>query len=138
MLVLRDPADAGLIADPDIRKLVEQRFAEVFSDEPYDANQHGYMIVVESGDSVETLEKESGCALLYEPFDNVPFGHPDFTPSFEALEDHHDCYEMLFISNDNGFGITLIVPRNKEGIDACLLAMCAQYANPAVAESAAS
>jgi hypothetical protein len=131
MLVLRDPTDTYLIADPGIRKLVEQRFAEVFSEEPYDANQHGYMIVVESGDSVETLEKESGCAILYETFDDVPFGHPDFTPSFEALEDHHDCYEMLFISNDNGFGITLIVPRNKEGIDACLLAMCAQYAQPA-------
>ena len=131
MLVLRDLADTCLIADPGIRHLVEQRFAEVFSEEAYDADQHGHMIVVESGDSVEALEKESGCAILYEPFDDTPYGHVDFTPSFEALEDHSYAYEMLFISNDNGFGITIFVPRNKEGIDACLLAMCAQYAVPA-------
>lgn len=136
MLVLRDPADASLIAEPALRSLVEQRFGEVFSEEAYDADQHGYMIVVESGDSVDALEKESGCAILYEPFEDVPYGHPDFTPSFEVLEEHSYAYEMLFICNDDGFGITIIVPRNKEGIDACLLAMCAEYAVPAI-ESAA-
>ena len=45
MLVLRSPDDASRIADPDIRKLVQLRFAQVSAGEPYDPERHGYMIV---------------------------------------------------------------------------------------------
>jgi hypothetical protein len=130
MLVLRDPADASLIADPCIRILVALRFEQLGTIED------GQFIVVEPGDTVDGLEKQCGCPILYEPFDGAPYGHPDFTPSFDILEDHVHAYEMLFVTTD-AFGVTLFIPK-REGIDACLLAMCAQYANPAVAESAAS
>lgn len=53
MYILRDPALASSIADPDIRSLVEQRFAQVCEGKPYDYDQHGYMIVVEPGDTVQ-------------------------------------------------------------------------------------
>ena len=129
MLVLRDPKLASSITNPDIRALVEQRFAEICAGEPYDYDRHGYMIVVEPGDTVDALEKESGCAILYDPFGDVPYGHPDFTPSFDILEDRHVCYEALFLTTDD-FGITIFIPK-VEGIDACLLAMCAEYAIPA-------
>ena len=49
MLILRDPALANTIADPNIRALVKQRFADILADEPYDYDRHGYMIVVEPG-----------------------------------------------------------------------------------------
>jgi hypothetical protein len=138
MLILRDPADASRIADPDIRSLVELRFAQIGQDEPFDADQHGYMIVVEPGDTVQELEQESICAILHDLFDDIPYGNPDFTPSFEILEEHHGTdgavfYEILFVTNDDGFGITLFVPK-AEGIDRDLLAMCAEYATPATVE----
>ena len=136
MLILRDPADACRIADPGIRSLVEQRFAEVIADASYDYDQHGYMIVVEPGDTVPEIEEETSCCILHDLFEDNRYGHPDFTPSFEALEEHNDgfttsCYEMLFITNDDGFGITLFIPK-AEGIAADLLAMCAEYAAPAI------
>ena len=133
MLILREPQFASRIADPGIRALVELRFAQIGQDEPYDYDLHGYMIVVEPGDTVQQLEQETSCAILHDLFDDTRYGHPDFTPSFEILEEHHGCFEMLFITNDDGFGITLFIPK-AEGIDADLLAMCAKYAAPAHAE----
>jgi len=135
MLILREPADAGRIADPGIRALVELRFAQIGQDEPYVADQHGYMIVVEPGDTAQELEQESGCAILHDLFEDIPYGNPDFTPSFEILEEHYGTdgtvfYEMLFITNDDGFGITLFVPK-AEGIDRDLLSMLAEFASPA-------
>lgn len=132
MLVLRDPTLAKRVTDPYIRSLVEQRFEEICAGETYDYDLHGYMIVVEPGDSVDALEQESSCPILHEPFDDTHFGDPDFAPSFEALEEHTGCYEMVFILSDGGFGIDIFIPKTG-GIDADLLAMCAEYAVPAPA-----
>jgi len=131
MLVLRDPTWTSRIAHSGIRRLVNQRFTEVCAGEAYEYDQHGYMVVVEPGDSVDTLEQETGCSILHNLFDDTPYCNLEFSPSFEALEEHDDCYEMLFISNDNGFGITLFIPK-AEGIEGSLLAMCATYATPAI------
>lgn len=129
MILLRDPSMASSIVDPDIRSLVEQRFIEICSGEPYDYDLHGYMIVVEPGDTVAALEKESGCPILGNFFDDSRFGNPDFVPSFEYLEDRDRFFEMGFILNDEGFGIDIFIPQ-QEGIDADLLSMCVHYAVP--------
>jgi hypothetical protein len=131
MLILRDPALASSIADPEIRALVEQRFAEICAGELYDYDLHGYMIVVQPSDTVEALEEESSCPILHNRFDNARYGDPDFSPSFDILEDHDGCFEMLFITNDDGFGITLFIPK-AEGIAADLLAMCKEFSSPAM------
>ena len=135
MLILRGPELASRIANPDIRRLVEQRFAQVCGDEPYDYDLHGYIVVVERGDSVEQIEAEIGCSILFDPFEDVPYGHPSFAPSFDTLEVHYDehgnvFYEILYVLADSGFAVTALVPQ-VEGIDGPLLAMCAEYSTPA-------
>lgn len=130
MIVLRNPSLVSSVADPDIRSLAKQRFAEICAGEPYDYDQHGYMIVVEPGDRVEALEKETSCPILRNLFDDIGFGNPEFSPSFEALEEHDGCFEMVFILNDNGFGIDIFIPK-QQGIDPELLSMCQTYAVPA-------
>jgi hypothetical protein len=132
MLILNDPALVNRIPDPDIRDLVHQRFSEICGAEPYDYDTHGYMIVVEPGDSVTALEEEISFPILRNLFDDARYGEPDFTPSFEALEEHASCYEMVFIFNDEGFGVDIFIPK-QSGIDTDLLAMCAEYAVPATA-----
>lgn len=117
MLVLRSPALTEKVSDPYIRALIQQRFAEVFTDEPYDAEQHGYFIVVEPGDTLEQLEQECGLPIL---------------EYFECVEDHHEFYEIVCILNDDGFGISCYVPRHTEGVDRDLLALCQSHATPAV------
>ena len=129
MIRIRGPDQARRIDDPAIRRLVEQRFIDVCNGEPYDYDTHGEMIVVETGDTVDALEKQSGCSIVSNPFDDARYGEPDFAPVCEALEEHAGCYEMVFIFTDDGFGISFFIPKHP-GIDAELLAMCAQFAGP--------
>ncbi len=130
MLVLNDPHLVNRIPDPSIRELIRQRFSEIRAGEPYDPDLHGYMVVVEPGNSVEALEQEIDFPILRNSFDDTCYGEPDFTPSFEALEEHDSCYEVVFIFNDEGFGVGIFIPK-QQGVDGELLAMCAEYAVPA-------
>ena len=135
MIVLRDPATTSQVTDPYIHDLVSLRWSQILAGEPYDYDRHGYMVIVEPGDTVEQLEQEVGLPVLHGLFDDVPYGDPDFTPCFEILEEHayeqHRIYEMVFISNDDGFATTVFVPAT-EGIPGDLLAMCRSFATPAV------
>lgn len=135
MIIIRDPSAVSSIADlepyPDIRSLVSLRFAQLCdgSDDPYDAEQLGYMVVVEAGDTADQLESECGCPILHNYFEpEIHFGNPDFVHSAEILEEHQFCFEMVFILGGD-FGISLFIPKT-EGINPELLAMCAQYAVP--------
>ena len=130
MLVLRDPSVASSITDNDIRELVEQRFEDICDGEEYEADLHGFMIVVESGDSVDVLEEESSCPILRSYIGDARFGDPEFKPVFECLEEHDACYEMVFVPGGGDFGIVVFIPK-QDGIDPDLLAMCAEYAEPA-------
>ncbi len=134
MLILRGLLLIDRITDPDIRAIVNQRFSLICAGEPYDYDCHGYMIVVEAGDSVESLESETGCCILNNFFDDTKFGDADFTPSFEALEEHSNCYEIVFVLNDEGFGIAIFIPKLL-GMNAELLAMCSEYAIPLIPQS---
>jgi hypothetical protein len=130
MLILRGPELAPRIADPGIRQLIEERFAQICNGEAYDYDLHGYMIVVEAGDSVSTIEEESGCPILRDLWDEARFGDPDFAPAAEAIEEHAGCYELTYVLSDSGFGIGIVIPKDAE-IDPELLQMCATYAAPA-------
>ena len=130
MLTIRDPTDIPSIPDPAVRRLVQRRWSEVINGQPYDIGPHGEMIVVEPGDTVTALEKASGCPISSNPFDDARYGDPDFVPVCEALEEHADCYEMIFIFTDDGAGTTLFIPKH-HGIDPELLALCEKFAEPA-------
>jgi len=131
MIVLPDPAATSQITDPYIHDLVSLRWSQVLAGEPYEYDRHGYMVVVEPGDTVEQLEQEIGLPILHGLFDDIPFGDEDFTPCFEILEEQSNesstVYEMVFISNDDGFATTVFVPAT-EGIPGDLLAMCRSFA----------
>ena len=139
MLILRNHSAVDLIADSDLRALVALRFRQLNSpDDPDAPDATGHFIVVEPGDTVEQLEQSVGLPILHGLFDDLPFGHPDFFPCSEILEEHRNestcIYEMVFISNDDG-AATAIFVADTEGIDADLLAMCRSFATPAVTSS---
>ena len=127
MRIVRDPATAASVADPEIRSLIQQLFIDICDGEPYDYDLHGDMIVVEAGDSVEALEEQSGCPILHDSGNGTRFGAPDYVPSFEFVAEHVGCYEMEFVFDDSGFGVAIFVPK-AEGIDGELLQLCAHYA----------
>lgn len=129
MLILGSPELTTRIADSRIRELVEVRFAQILNGEPYDRNRHGYMIVVEPGDSVKELEEASGCPILSDSLGETSYGDPEFAPATEAMEERVSCYELVFILSDDGAGVEIFVPK-VEGVDPELLAMCATHAVP--------
>jgi hypothetical protein len=128
MIVLRNSADVDAIPQPGIRQLIRQRLSELELDEPYD--RMGELILVEPGDTPAFLEDRTGIWITSGLFGDKKYGEPDFMPSFEWLEHQADCYEMLFVISDYGFGTVLFVPDSAD-IDPDLLAFCRQYATTA-------
>ncbi len=120
MLILKYSSSFNSITDPDILKLVKLRHDQL-GDEMF-----GSVIIVEAGDTVEDIENEIGFCILTNLFDDVRYPDLDFVPCFEALEDHGDFYEMLFILSDGDEAIVIFIP--KVGVDPLLLSMCSQFA----------
>lgn len=129
MIVLRDRKDISRIANQHIHCLLDLRYQQLgtFHD--------ALLLVIEDGDSVEEVERLCGLPILYDPFSNVPLGHPDYSPPFDYIEAHHAngtvyCFEAHADTDDDGLGITLFVP-TEEGVPAILLALCTKFSAPA-------
>ena len=120
MLILKSPSSFESITDPDILRLVKLRHSQL-GDEMF-----GSVIIVEIGDTVEDIKNEIGFFVMTNLFDDISYPDPDFVPSCEALEDHGDFYEMLFILGDGDEAVEIFIP--KHGVDNELLAMCSQFA----------
>ena len=119
MLIIQNPSQLHHIIDPDIHKLVTLRLAQLGPTLPTP------MIIMEHGDSLSDIEIEIGFSILTNLFDDISYPDPDFMPSCEVLEDHGGCYEMLFILGDGDEAIEIFIPKN--GVDASLLSMCADF-----------
>ena len=108
------------VVDLPIRALLQLRFDQlegVITDTEF--------FVVEANDTVDEIEAETGCPIVTSWFGDEVFGDDDFVPSFDFIEEHRHCYEMMFNTSDDGT-VVILVP--KERVDARLLALCSQYA----------
>ena len=121
MLQIQNLSQLDLITDPDILKLLKLRYSQL-GDEMFDS-----AIIIEAGDSISDIEEEIGFFVMTNLFDGVRYPDPDFVPCFEVLQDHGGCYEMLFLFSDGEEAIEIFIP--KTGVDASLLAMCADFSN---------
>ena len=131
MLVLNHPSETVRIPDPAIRALVELRYVQVCAGEPYDYDRHGYMVVVEPGDTIEAIEEEVLRPILRNFMDEeTHFGDPGYMQPFEWLLEHERCFEGALILSDDGFAIGIFIPK-VDRVPADLQAMCAEYAEPA-------
>lgn len=133
MVIVTDTSDLPRIANPAIRQLVELRLQQLAPDAS--PSSPCEFIVVEGGEAVSEIEQAAGFPILSGLFDDLPFGHPDFQPCSEILEEHRNAhsriYEMVFIGSDDGAATSIWIPEG-ETIDADLLAMCHAFATPAM------
>lgn len=133
MITIRNPSDLPRIANPAIRQLVALRLQQLAPSATPAAPCE--FIVVEGGEAVSEIEQAVGFTILTSLFDDLPFGHPDFQPCSEILEEHRNenscIYEMVFIGSDDGTFACLVIP-DQEGIAPDLLAMCRSFATPAM------
>lgn len=127
MYVLRDAAAvrAFLMAGPDVELsvLINARMAELaeYIDE---IGELVTFIVAQAGDAVEQIDSALGFGILSNRFDLTPFGSPVFTPSWDALAEHADWFELTYVLSDDGFGMVVYVPKTAAP---ALLAMCSRY-----------
>lgn len=128
MQIIFELAGASQISDTAIRELVIQRIND-HGGEAFDSATLGYFLVVEGGDTLDTLEAQLGFSIVANRFTGIRYDQPGYTPSFEVIEDMGFCYDMVIVLSDSGYGVELLVP-NKLGGDVDLLAMCAKYATP--------
>lgn len=139
MIVLRDlqqlsfgsaPVNSslnGVFVVDSLRSLLQQRLADLAMGVTYDPNEHGYVVVAEPGDEVAALESALDCPILSDWFGDSQYGDADFAPACEWLDEHLLCFELGFVTSDNGTTTLLIVPKTS-GIDAKLLEMCRAFA----------
>ena len=87
-------------------------------------NVEANFILVESTDTIDDLEAESGCPIITSWFSDAIYPHEDFAPSFEFVEEHPHFYEMVFVLTDDNTTV-FIIP--KENVDSTLLALCQEF-----------
>lgn len=126
---LHTPDDLASIADMSLSGVILQRFTELTAYDDYTFDELAEFWLIEPGDTVESLEAATKAPIAKGWFSDARYPDPDFSPAWEVLEAHATCYEMVFITNDAGYGIVLWIPQY--GTDATLLAMCQHYATPA-------
>lgn len=126
MIIVRDLSAIHQVSNPEIRELVLQRMDDLGGD-AFDANALGYFLIVESGDTLESLSAQVGFAILCNRFTGIRYDQTGFTPSFEFVEEFPACYDMVFILSDDGYGVEVFVQKAK-GVPPDLLAMCQRYA----------
>jgi hypothetical protein len=132
--IVRDLQSIHQISNPAIGDLVRQRINDL-GGEAFDTQAIGYFLVVELADNIEAIRAIVGFNILHNRFTGIRFNATGFTPSFEFIEEFPQCWDMVFVLDDSGFGVELFVPK-EEGIDADLLAMCRMYAYAAPPEDA--
>jgi hypothetical protein len=126
MQVIRTLDDARTVTDEGIRSLIERRIHDLSEGEPFDADTTGYFVVVQAGDTVEALNEQLGFHILCNRFDGTRFDEPGFNRSFEVLEEHRTCFEIVFVISDDGFGVLVFIPKSP-GVPHDLQAMCAMH-----------
>lgn len=118
MIVVRDLRSTLQISSTEIRKLALQRINDLGVD-AIDAAL-AFLLIIELGDDLEALSTQMGFDPLKIRMAGIRFGEPGFTPSFEFVAEFPDCYDMVFVISDDGYGIEVFIPKHP-GVNADLL-----------------
>lgn len=132
MIVLRTAASMREAVNgslcPALRAILARRIEQLSHDVDCDLSEIVQFIIVEPGDQPEQLDSELGFQFLANLVDGTRFGDPDFTPSFEWLQDHGRWFEIVFILSDDGFGNIVFIP-DDPGVHFDLHLFCLEYAD---------
>jgi len=126
MHVIRTDSDLEALEDPELQALIRQRIADTAEYVDH-FSELVYFVVVQPGDDIADVDEALGFPVMANRFDGIPFGQPGFTPSWDVLAEFPGWFEQVFVTGDDGNGVTLFVSRT-QGTPADLLAMCRAYA----------
>lgn len=128
MQLIQNLQSLSSITNVHIRHLLEQRFLGIADGEGFDADIHGYALIVEPGDKLEDLLTNPDSSITKGLVESSPYVVPP-----ECIEEHPAFYDLVFVPGDGDYGITVIIPK-QPGVDPKLLSICAEIATPAPSE----
>lgn len=128
MHIIRDPVDVATVADPELRALLQTTIAALSPDASFDPDELGYFLIVQPGDSLAMLDALLGFSILTNRWTGIRYDQPGYTQAFEILDEHDHWFELVFLLDDSGYGISVFVPKSTDITD--LLAMCHRFATP--------
>ena len=110
MIIVRDIHSIQHISDIAIRELVQQRIDDLGGDD-FDSASLGYILVVQSGDTLEALNAQLGFDPLCNRLTDIRHDQSGFAPWFEFVEEFPSCFDAVFILSDDGFGVELFISK---------------------------
>jgi len=127
---LTDPAEVEGLDNPEVRALLALRFRQLAPDTPCVPDAVVSFVLIEPGDTLDSIEAGTACWLRTNPFDDAVYGQADYAASFEVAEAHPGCFELAFLVSDGGEATVLIVP-STGAIDPEVLRYCREFASRA-------
>lgn len=112
--------------DLELRKLLAAHVERLKEFDDYSLDQLVRFVVFEECDTVADLDAALGFPVMANRFDGCRYGEPGFSPSWEAIEEHMNWFEMVYVLSDDGFGVVVFVPKHA---DPELLQMLQQYSH---------
>ena len=110
--------------DPELSELLAAHVKRLSEYEGCDLSELVNFIVFEECDTVADLDAALGFPVMANRFDGCRYGEPGFNPSWEAIEEHINWFELVYVLSDDGFGIVMFIPKRA---DPELLKMLQQY-----------
>lgn len=129
MRILHNMTQLQDFPEPALKLFLQQRLSALIDPDDEQDQGHGYLVIVEPGDSDEAVMAATDYPLLQNWLDNAVFPDDNFIPSYDVIEDHGRCFELAVTLNDDGFTLVIMVLK-QTGVDANILAMCQQFAIP--------
>jgi hypothetical protein len=127
-MVVIDDGDAlaralALPLDPRMAALLLERRRQLGAD----FGEHCRFVLVGPLDRPCWLEEALGFSPFQNPADGTWYGDEDYSPGFDALEDHGFCFELTFDMTSDFTHVLLV--ENAPGVNKDLLDFCRAYAN---------
>ena len=122
MYVICTESDLQGLEDPNLLALTRRRIEETAEYVDH-FSELVFFVIVEPGDSLDRVTSALGFAVMANRFDGTEYGTANFTPSWDVLEEHADFFELVYVTSDDGSGVTVFVTKS-EGVSAELLTAC--------------
>lgn len=121
MKLLSDPASLNGIHDEAMRQVIGERFAQL-SEYGLPLQDMAQFWLMEAGDTALDIEAKTGRPVIA----GWPSGNAAFQPAWDVLASHPSCFEMVFVTEDSGFGQVYWIP--KSDLDPVLRQLCGLHA----------
>lgn len=110
----------------DLQRLVKHRLESLVQEDADNTALLLAVMVMEEGDTSADLEEALDFSVLRNRWNGLTPDAEQFTPSWDALDEHPGWYELTFILCDAGEGIVVFIPK---ALDGPLTELCRTHAN---------